>query len=82
MFKYLKLLFSKSNAVDTLTTLPKFLRDGTTLAEAKHLIAPVEQQVTKEPMVNILIPRKPNSKLGAFRRVTYDPGTISKPRIL
>ena len=58
MFKYLKLLFSKSKAVDTLTTLPKSLKESTTLEEAKQLITkaslPVKQQVAEVPLVRVL----------------------------
>lgn len=58
MFKYLKLLFGKSKAVDIFTTLPKFLKNGTTLEEAKHLMTkaplPVKQQAAEVPMVRVL----------------------------
>ena len=46
MFKYLKWFFGKSKVVDTLNTLPKFLKEGTTLELAKPM--------HESPMVRVL----------------------------
>lgn len=87
MFKYLKLLFGQSK-VDTLTTLPKFLRNGTTLEEAKHLITkamPAKQQVAETPMVRVLQERvmttgNPKRQYRYFQSVLV-PNICNKPSV-
>lgn len=91
MFKYLKLFLGKFKAVDdTFTTLPKFLKDGTTLEEAKHLMTkarlPVKQQVAEVPMIRVLQERvmttgNPKRKYRYFKTVLM-PNVSHKPWVL
>ena len=83
MFKYLKLLLGNSKAVDRLTTLPKFLKEVTTLEQAKHLMSPVKQQVAETPMVRVLQERvrttgNPKRQYRYFTSVLV-PNTSNKP---
>ena len=87
MFKYLKLFFGKSKTVDTYTTLPKFLKNGTTFEEATHLMTkaplPVKQQAAEIPMVRVLQERvmttgKPKRQYKYFTTVLM-PNVSNKP---
>ena len=88
MLKFFRTLFSKSKAVDTLSTLPQWLKNGN-LEEATQLISkatlPVQQQVPEAAMIRVLkevpvCPVRPYNKLTTFRAVMI-PNPVGRPKI-